>query len=59
MPCRIERNVQAGETLLVIGAGGGIGLATIELGKIMGATVIAAASSREKLEAAQGRAPTI
>jgi NADPH2:quinone reductase len=45
--------LQAGETLLVLGAGGGIGTATIELGKIAGATVIAAASSAEKLAAAK------
>src|SRR5271163_307549 len=38
-----------GETLLVLGASGGTGLATIELGKMMGARVIAAASSGEKL----------
>lgn len=42
--------LQAGETLLVLGAGGGVGLAAIEIGKLMGATVIAAASSTEKLE---------
>lgn len=42
-----------GETLLVLGAGGGVGSAAVELGKIMGATVIAAASSKAKLEAAQ------
>jgi NADPH2:quinone reductase len=45
--------LQPGETLLVLGAGGGIGTATIELGKIAGATVIAAASSAEKLAAAK------
>jgi NADPH2:quinone reductase len=45
--------LKAGETLLVLGAGGGIGTATIELGKIAGATVIAAASSAEKLAAAK------
>ena len=45
--------LQAGETLLVLGAGGGIGTAAIELGKIAGATVIAAASSAEKLAAAK------
>ena len=44
--------LKAGETLLVLGAGGGIGTATIELGKIAGATVIAAASSDEKLRVA-------
>ncbi len=39
----------AGETLLVLGAAGGVGLAAVELGKLMGAKVIAAASSDEKL----------
>ena len=39
-----------GETLLVLGAAGGVGLATVEIGKVMGARVIAAASSDEKLE---------
>jgi len=39
-----------GETLLVLGASGGVGLAAVELGKLMGARVIAAASSDEKLE---------
>ena len=38
------------ETLLVLGASGGVGLAAVELGKVMGARVIAAASSEEKLE---------
>ncbi len=42
-------NLQSGETLLVLGAGGGVGLAAVELGKLMGATVIAAASTDEKL----------
>ncbi|WP_417460944.1 NADPH:quinone oxidoreductase family protein [Kordiimonas sp.] len=42
--------IQSGETLLVLGAAGGVGLATVELGKAMGAEVIAAASSDEKLE---------
>jgi NADPH2:quinone reductase len=41
--------LQPGETLLVLGAGGGVGLAAVELGKLMGATVIAAASTDEKL----------
>lgn len=41
---------QRGETLLVLGAAGGIGLAAVELGKVMGAKVIAAASSEEKLD---------
>jgi NADPH2:quinone reductase len=42
--------IQPGETLLVLGAAGGVGLAAIEIGKQLGATVIAAASSEEKLE---------
>ncbi len=41
--------LKAGETLLVLGAAGGVGLTAIELGKIMGARVIACASSEEKL----------
>lgn len=41
--------LQEGETLLVLGAAGGVGLASVELGKVMGARVIAAASSDEKL----------
>ncbi len=43
--------LKSGETLLVLGAGGGVGLAAVELGKVMGAIVIAAASSAEKLVA--------
>lgn len=42
-------HLQPGETLLVLGAAGGIGLAAVELGKVLGAKVIAAASSDEKL----------
>lgn len=42
--------LQPGETLLVLGAAGGVGLATVEIGKQMGARVIAAASSDQKLE---------
>lgn len=41
--------LQAGETLLVLGASGGVGIAAIQLGKAMGARVIAAASTPEKL----------
>ncbi len=41
--------LQPGETLLVLGAGGNVGLAAVELGKLMGARVIAAASNDEKL----------
>ncbi|MCB1853258.1 MAG: NADPH:quinone oxidoreductase family protein [Pseudomonadales bacterium] len=43
-------NLQPGETLLVLGAAGGVGTTAVELGKLMGARVIAAASSDEKLE---------
>jgi NADPH:quinone reductase len=47
--------LRPGEVLLVHGAGGGVGLAAVEIGKILGATVIAAASSEEKLAVAQAR----
>jgi len=47
--------LKSGETLLVHGAGGGVGLAAVEMGKMLGATVIAAASSEEKLAVAQAR----
>jgi NADPH2:quinone reductase len=42
--------LKPGETLLVLGAAGGVGLACVEIGKVMGAHVIAAASTNEKLE---------
>jgi NADPH2:quinone reductase len=45
--------VRAGEVLLVHGAGGGVGLAAVEIGKMLGATVIAAASSEAKLAVAK------
>ncbi|HLG82552.1 MAG TPA: NADPH:quinone oxidoreductase family protein [Bradyrhizobium sp.] len=45
----------AGEVLLVHGAGGGVGLAAVEMGKLLGATVIAAASSEAKLAVAKAR----
>jgi NADPH2:quinone reductase len=41
--------LKSGETLAVLGASGGVGLAAVELGKIMGARVIACASSAEKI----------
>jgi len=41
--------LQAGETLLVLGASGGVGLAAVEIGKALGARVIACASSEDKL----------
>lgn len=47
---RQRAQLKPGETLLVLGASGGVGLAAVELGKIMGARVIAAASSDEKLD---------
>ena len=50
-------NLQPGETLLVLGASGGVGLAAVELGKLMGARVIAAASSDEKLEFVKAAKP--
>ncbi len=45
--------LQPGETLLVLGAAGGVGLAAVQLGKLMGAKVIACASSSKKLETAR------
>lgn len=45
-------NIRQGETLLVLGAAGGVGLAAVELGVQMGAKVIAACSSQEKLDLA-------
>ena len=47
--------VKPGEVLLVHGAGGGVGLAAVEMGKMLGATVIAAASSEDKLGVAQAK----
>ncbi|ABD07903.1 Alcohol dehydrogenase superfamily, zinc-containing [Rhodopseudomonas palustris HaA2] len=47
--------LKKGEVLLVHGAAGGVGLAAVELGKYLGATVIAAASSEEKLAVARAR----
>ncbi|MEA2991832.1 MAG: NADPH:quinone reductase [Alphaproteobacteria bacterium] len=47
--------LKRGETLAVLGAAGGIGLAAVELGKLMGARVIACASSDEKLAFARER----
>ena len=50
----LERGrLTAGETLLVHGAGGGVGLAAVDVGKLMGATVIATASSETKLAVAR------
>ena len=46
-------NLQAGETLLVLGAAGGVGLTAVEVGKAMGATVIAVARGADKLDVAR------
>src|ERR1700738_4185319 len=48
-------HLQAGETLLVLGAAGGVGLTAVEIGKAMGARVIAAAGGMEKLAVARSR----
>lgn len=45
-------NLKSSETLLVLGAGGGVGLAAVEIGKLIGARVLAAASTDAKLAAA-------
>jgi NADPH:quinone reductase len=50
---RQRANLRPGETLLVLGAAGGVGLAAVELGKALGAKVVAAASSDEKLAVAR------
>jgi len=47
--------LKAGQTLLVLGAAGGVGLAAVELGAAMGARVVAAASSEEKVALARSR----
>jgi len=50
---KVRGQLKAGETLLVLGAAGGVGLAAVELGKAMGAKVIAGASTPEKLQIAK------
>ena len=45
--------IEAGQTLLVLGAAGGVGIAAVEIGKALGARVIAAVSSEEKAQAAR------
>lgn len=47
--------LKEGETLLVLGAGGNVGLSAVELGKLMGARVIAAASTEDKLDLCRQR----
>ncbi len=51
-------DLRAGETLLVLGAAGGVGLAAVELGAAMGARVIAAASTQEKVDLALAKGAT-
>jgi len=48
-----KAKLAAGETLLVLGAAGGVGLTAVEIGKLMGARVIACARGQEKLSAAR------
>ncbi|RHW28963.1 NADPH:quinone oxidoreductase family protein [Nocardioides immobilis] len=55
---RSVAEVNPGETVLVLGAGGGLGLAAVELATLMGATVVAAASTPDKLAAAGSRGAT-
>jgi NADPH2:quinone reductase len=52
---RWQGHLEAGETLLVLGAAGGVGLTAVEIGKALGARVIAAASTEEKLAVARER----
>src|SRR5438105_2820426 len=52
---RWQGRLEAGETLLVLGAAGGVGLTAVEIGKAMGARVIAGASTAEKLAVARAR----
>ncbi len=52
---RWQAKLEAGETMLVLGASGGVGLTAVEIGKALGATVIAGASSAEKLAIARAR----
>ena len=52
---RWQGRLEPGETLLVLGAAGGVGLTAVEIGKAMGARVIAAASTDEKLAVARAR----
>lgn len=51
----IRGNLQPGETLLVHGASGGVGMSAVEVGKLLGATVIATSASDEKLKVVKAR----
>jgi NADPH:quinone reductase len=55
---RVRAELKPGETLVVLGASGGTGLATVEIGKVMSARVIACASSDDKLEFARKHGAT-
>lgn len=55
---RSVARLEAGEELVVLGAGGGVGLAAVQLGALLGATVTAVASSADKLEAARSLGAT-
>jgi NADPH2:quinone reductase len=48
-------HVESGKTMLVLGAGGGVGLAAVDIGTAMGLRVIAAASTKDKLDLAESR----
>lgn len=52
---RTVARLEPGEWLVVLGAAGGVGLATVELGAVLGARVLAAASTEEKLEACRAK----
>ena len=56
---RSVARLQPGEVLVVLGAGGGVGLAAVQLGTVLGATVVAVASSPAKLEVAAAHGATI
>lgn len=51
----VRGNLKAGETLLVHGSSGGVGLAAVDVGKLLGATVIATSASDEKLKTVKAR----
>jgi NADPH2:quinone reductase len=55
---RSVARLQPGEELVVLGAGGGVGLAAVQLGALLGGTVTAVASSAEKLEVAKAQGAT-
>lgn len=55
---RSVAQVQPGDEIVVLGAGGGVGLAAVQLGALLGASVTAVASSREKLDAAAANGAT-